>query len=159
MEAELINAALAALAGCVCEELRENGDLCFCGITLGDQYISMAGIGDCEDACGEAWVRVETVLTGDIPGETQQYPGDCSTGLSLAVEVGVLRCMKIEEDGEAPSARDLLCAANEQINDMVALKRALLCCEHFDQVIVGSWLPRGPEAGLVGGSWTATVAL
>lgn len=159
MEAELINAALAALAGCVCSELEQDGDFCFCGVSLGDEYIAMSGVGDCEDKCGEAWVRLVSANVGDILGQPQDVINNCSSPLSLTLEVGVLRCFKMEDDGEAPTQRDLLCAATEQINDMVTIKRAVGCCDHFTDVLFSSWTPMGPTGGLVGGAWTVVAGL
>lgn len=156
---ELILTYLAALAGCVCEKVNAVNETCFCGITLGDQYVSTSGIGDCEEACGEAWVRITGAYPSTVVGQPNFNLDNCGASMGVDIEIGVLRCLEVPEGGEAPTPEQFLEAANVQIKDMIAIRDAVLCCEHFPSYILGAWTPIGPDGGLVGGSWTISVGV
>lgn len=158
MEA-LLNAYLTALAQCAAEQVNDITPTCFSGITVGDSYISTSGIGDCEEACGEMWVRVIQMYPSTTVGVADQRLANCSTGIGLDIEIGALRCIQINEDGETWTAEQLADASTAAMNDAIAIYRAMVCCDHFPDVIVGSWTPLGPEGGLVGGLWTLSVGM
>jgi hypothetical protein len=63
------------------------------------------------------------------------------------------------EDGEAPTASDVLVAATQAMADMQAIMCAALGCEVWDAIEVGEWSPSGPLGGQYGGIWTFTVEL
>jgi hypothetical protein len=87
------------------------------------------------------------------------FGGDCGGTLRIGLEVGVLRCLEIPEDGEAPTASDVLVAATQAMADMQAIMCAALGCEVWDAIEVGEWSPSGPLGGQYGGIWTFTVEL
>jgi hypothetical protein len=87
------------------------------------------------------------------------WDGDCALTLRLDLEVGVLRCIEIEEDGEAPTASDVLAAAVQAMTDMNAILCAAMACEVWDAINVGQWTPSGPLGGQYGGTWTFTVEI
>lgn len=158
----MIFEALAELATCLCSELTKDGSpgLCFCGLVpgdaAGDQYA-----GDCEQN-GMAWVRLVTAYPATgvaVPSET---PGNCNDGLGFEIEVGAMRCISAgEDDGSPPSAEELLAATDLQIRDMMAMRRAILCCDALNpkDLLLNSYGPIGPAGILVGGVWTLSVML
>lgn len=155
---DLINAYLVALAQCVKEEVAKNGETCFSGLTVGDSFISMSGVDDdCDDACGEAWVRVIQMYPSTSTGVAETRSINCSVGLGIDIEIGALRCF--EMSAEAPTAEKLLTANVGSMNDAAAIYRAIACCDHFPDIVVGTWTPLGPEGGLVGGVWTLSASL
>jgi hypothetical protein len=146
---------LTELASCLCAELGGGDDLCFCGVIAADQPV-LDYCGACEgNACGEAWVRLVTVIPIVDPSTTSAS-NPCNAPLQAAVEVGVARCAPMPgDDGEPPSMADQLEAALQQVADMRAALRAIRCCpaygaKDFDVV---EWLPIGPEGGCLGGAW------
>lgn len=155
----IINPYLSALAQCAAEEVNANGNTCFSGVTVGDSFISMSGIGDCEDACGEMWVRVATMYPSTSTGVAEVGQVNCHTSLGLDIEIGAIRCFEMHEGGEAPTAAELLAANMQSMDDAAAIYRAIVCCNHFPDVVVGQWTPIGPEGGMVGGIWTLAVGL
>jgi hypothetical protein len=155
---ERLQDALIGFTGCIGEAL---ADICSYGLTIGETYVPFDPDpeDDCEDdeaACSQAWVRV----TGAQPtAVTDSFGGDCGGVLRIDLEVGVLRCLEIEEGGEAPKAADVLVAAMQAMTDMQAIQCAALSCEVWDAIEVGAWSPSGPLGGQYGGMWTFTVEL
>lgn len=155
---EALQDALIAFTGCVGEALV---DICSYGLTIGETYVPFdpdpeddCDVGEVE--CSQVWVRV----TGVTPVATvASFGGDCGGTLSVGLEVGVLRCVEIAEDGEAPKASDVLVAAVQAMADMQALYCAAMNCEVWDAIESGAWSPSGPLGGQYGGIWTFTVEL
>ena len=159
--------ALVALSACLCAELTASGlpTPCFCGVLPGAN-VPMSYCGECggfSDAkCGgQAWVRLDSVFPSTIfpsPADTTQ----CSTGLAASIEIGVLRCMQVmEEGGEAPSLDEQVRATRLQMADMQAMRRAVMCCDWRadpdHKILLTTYVPVGPEGGCVGGTWTFMV--
>lgn len=147
--------ALLAFTGCVGEAVE---DICSYGLTIGDAYVPFDPDpdDDCDEdeaICSQIWVRVMSVL----PRTTDSWEGDCASVLTLDIEVGVLRCIEIPEDGEAPTASDVMEAALQSMTDMNAIYCAAMGCEVWDSIEVGQWSPMGPMGGQYGGTWTFTV--
>ena len=153
---ERLHDALIAVTGCVGTALE---DLCSYGLTIGETYVPFDP--DPEDNCPEddafcsqAWVRVMAVTpVGQIDG----FDGECGAILRLDLEVGVLRCFDIMEEGEAPSASDVMVAAMQAMTDMQAIYNAAMACEVWDSITSGQWSPSGPLGGQYGGTWTFQV--
>lgn len=156
---EDLHAALLEFASCVGTAL---GDICSYGLTMGDSYVPFNPDPDedCseDDAlCSQVWVRVTQV--DETVGRPNWDGSSCTAQLTLGLEVGVLRCFNIPEDGEAPTATDVTTYALTAMSDMHALRCAALDCEVWDSIDVGTWLPVGPMGGQHGGTWTFTVTL
>jgi hypothetical protein len=157
--ADKLNDALVGFTGCVGEAL---DDLCSYGLTIGDSYVPFDP--DPEDECdpeevmcSQAWVRVMSV--NPTATEESFEGGACSSELSVDLEVGVLRCLEIPEDGDAPTATQVLMAATQAMEDMNAIYCAAMSCEVWSAITAGQWTPDGPLGGQVGGIWTFTVQL
>lgn len=135
-------------------------DICSYGWTIGDSYVPFDPDEDdeCDDddaACSQIWVRVASVT----PQSVESFGNDCSTVMRLDLEVGVLRCFEVMEDGEAPNASAVLVAAAQSMDDMQALHCAAMGCEEntWASITSNQWLPLGPLGGQYGGVWTFTV--
>lgn len=158
-DADPINDALIAFTGCVGESLT---DLCSYGLTIGDSYVPFDpdpedGCDAEEVACSQAWVRVTGAGVTNVGAGFDG--GDCSASITLSLEVGVLRCFGIEEEGEAPTASDVLVAATQTMDDMRAIYCAAMGCDVWDSINAGSWVPMGPMGGQYGGTWTFDVTV
>jgi hypothetical protein len=154
---ETLNEALVAFTGCIGESLE---NICSYGLTIGADYVPFDpdpedGCDDEEVQCSQAWVRVENIAMVDV---TDSFGGaDCGGSYQLTLEVGVLRCITIPEDGEAPTATDVLVAALQAMDDMKAIQCAAMSCEVWESISAGQWQPSGPLGGQYGGTWSFTV--
>lgn len=153
--ADRLNEALVAFTGCIGESLE---DICSYSLTMGDSYVPFAPDedDDCDDGdaeCAQAWVRVMSV---GAPG-SDGWDNDCATVMRLDLEVGVLRCIEIPEDGEAPTGLDVMTAAMQAMTDMNAMYCAAMACEVWAAIDAGEWTPMGPLGGQYGGTWMFTV--
>lgn len=151
-----LEAALVNFTGCVGTAL---DDICSYGLTVGDAYVPFDP--DEEDECGEGeaecsqvWVRV---MGSGITNLLPSWSGDCGGTMQLQLEVGVIRCIEIEEGGEAPTATTVLGAALQAMEDMNALYCAAMNCEVWESIEAGEWQPIGPFGGQYGGIWTFVV--
>lgn len=163
------------LASCLCEEIRSSEEVsgvCFCGVVPGDAVAAdyMSG---CDDVCGMAYVRLTTVYPSVSVGVADTTPGNCGKSLGADFEVGILRCFDVDPEGEAPTEAEYLAATELQLADAMVIHRAITCCatsqaqDPFrkgqgvwdNEVVMGQYLPTGPEGGVVGGFWPISVAI
>lgn len=154
---DALNVALLAFTGCIGESIP---DICSYGLTVGDTYnpFDPDPEDDCEEddvACSQVWVRVESVT----PVGSDSWEGDCATVMRIELEVGVLRCFDMREEGEAPYASETLAAAVQSMSDMNVLYCAAMACDVWNSIESGSWLPVGPMGGQYGGTWAFTVEI
>ena len=148
---------MASIATCLCNVLVTQGrETCFCGVVPGE-VVSQDFAGNCEVACGMAWVRLGNAYPSTTPGQADQTVSNCSKPLGIDIEVGITRCIEVDEDGNSPE--ELLEATDMQIQDMLAMREAILCCPDLSakDYILGSYRPVGPEGGLYGGVWTVYI--
>lgn len=158
--ADALNEALVGFTGCIAESVP---DICSYSLTIGDDYMPFRPDedDDCDDdaedgACSQMWVRVESIVPTSV---SESFSGDdCTAELSINLEVGIMRCVTVEADGEAPRATDMLLAAVQAMEDMNAMFCAAMSCEVWDSISVGQWTPDGPLGGQYGGRWTFTVS-
>jgi hypothetical protein len=153
---------LAALAECLCAQIATDGlpEPCFCGLVPGEapavEYVTNCS----DDKCGMAWVRLSAVapITGiGIPNITIN---NCNSVIGFDAEVGIMRCAPVgDQDGNPPSDEELLAAADLQIADMMAMYRAMACCEALEEFIIETYTPIGPDGVAVGGFWTLSAGL
>lgn len=160
--ADRLNAMLVSFTGCIGEAL---DDLCTYGLTIGEAYVPFDPDEDeaddeaCDDGgCNQMWVRVMSIN----PKSVDSFTGDgCSVTLAIDVEVGILRCFPIMEDGEAPTATQVLEAHMQSMTDMQAIMCAALSCDAIEEdanaINIGTWSPMGPMGGEYGGFWTFTI--
>lgn len=157
---------LVALAACVCNELTAIGRPagCFCGVVHGDEF--PVDVGDCSASgvshgcSGSAWVRLMTAYPTDIFPSPASVLTNCGTSMAYQIEVGIARCARAFSErgweGEAPTVAERLAEADEAIQDMEALRRAILCCWNPNRdrdIILGSYVPLQSSGGTGGGTW------
>lgn len=165
-ETNLLFTQVAALAECLCEQIQDpsNGvpDVCSCGVIAGDSMAPGFIDGNCNVACGAAWVRVTTIYPMKGIGNPDTTVGNCGAGVGADIEMGIVRCMDVGGvDGAGPSAESMLAAAQLQYADAMVMRKAVQCCPGFParESIMGSYAPVGPAGGMVGGMWTVRVAI
>lgn len=167
-----INEALVGFTGCIGESLEE---ICSYSLTFGEVYWPFRpddedGCDEGED-CSQAWVRVTDISVvlqeqgfdggpkRTEAGEDSACSGPCGGTFRFNLEVGVLRCYTIPEDGEAPTALEVMSTAMQANIDMAAVYQAAMNCEVWERIEPGTWQPEGPLGGQYGGFWTFTVEL
>lgn len=155
---------MTEIASCLCSEIRKcnetDGDVCFCGILPGDGVV-LQGSDDC-DACGMAWVRLISAFPSKGVGQQQQIPGNCSLAFTLAIEIGIARCVEWgDPEGELPSDGELLEQTRVQLSDMKKMIRALRCCSDLDDksYILQPYTPIGPLGGMLGGTFQILIEI
>jgi hypothetical protein len=166
--ADKINEALVGFTGCIGEALEE---VCTYSLSFGDTYWPFRpdDSDDCDedDECSQAWVRVTGInvkfeakgFDKTPGGDTGKCEGACGGTFEIGLEVGLLRCYEIPEDGEAPTATQVMATAMQANIDMAAIFQAAMNCEVWESIDVGSWQPEGPLGGQYGGFWTFSVEL
>ncbi len=149
-----LNAALYEFSECIGSALE---DICSYGVTIGERYVPFdpddEDDEDCDVRCSQAWVRVTDVQTSS----ESSWSGDCATTLRIGLEVGVTRCVKVEDRGEAPTASAVREASVQAMDDMRAIHCAAMSCGVWDSIEAHEWSPEGPSGGQYGGQWTFTV--
>lgn len=155
--ADALNEALVTLTGDIGMSLE---GICSYSLTIGDSYVPFNPDDDddtCEDedevACSQMWVRVVQIAPATAP---ESFGGSCAISLRITLEVGVLRCVPIPEGGEAPTASDVLEAAQISMDDMNTVQCAAMSSDAFDRISLGVWTPLGPQGGQYGGVWSFT---
>jgi hypothetical protein len=154
------------LAACLCAELTKDGaagpDLCFCGVLPGEIVVADVGAEEnCDNGCGMAWTRIVSAYPAQTVGEVAVEPNTCGANLGVDIEVGILRCYQLPDNGDPPSPEVLAAAAARQADDMMSMYRAVKCCEALQEFgidyLLGIFTPSGPLGGVVGGTWTLSV--
>lgn len=159
IEDKAIWPAITSLVACLCEEVIRSGlpPVCICtplpGEVYATDYVS-------EDA-GMAWVRLESAWPStSFPNQT--ITSTCAAPLAFGVEIGLAFCAPIfEQDGTPPPFAAQFDTTRVQIAAMAAMRRAVLCCfpaGRAQDVVLGLYTPLGPEGGVVGGTWSISVA-
>lgn len=158
---------LQALATCLCSQIADpaNGvpGVCFCGIVPGEQAAAAYG-GDCDSACGMAWVKLNNIYPMKSIGAVDNSVGNCGSGLGFEIQMGIMRCISVgDESGNPLSDAELLEATELQIADALIMHKAVACCAsgtwNTHDFIIGPYVPLGPEGGLVGGIITVQMGV
>lgn len=149
----LIWQAVEDLTTCLCAQLLTDNlpPVCVCG-TLPGVEVALLYTGDCDVACGQAWVRLAGAYPSVTIGQPSTRPGNCNSGIGADIELGIARCIDVGDADTPPSPQVLAAAAQLQMDDMLAMWRAVACCRQSKDWIVNAYTPFGPEGGLVGGS-------
>lgn len=150
---------LIELAECLCATiLAETGlGLCWCGVYPGGTPAWEACGGCAGDVCGMGYVTMDTAsmyTTFGIPNTNSH----CDTLMQAGVSLGVLRCMPVEEDGSSPSQNDMSDTAMLLFADMMAIRKAALCCYEGDVLLQG-YEALGANGGCIGGQWRGVISL
>lgn len=127
------------------------------------------------DECCDGFLYVRLITMYPTAGQSAPFPqqdtrpGNCKPIMMASqLGIGVLRCAAVVDDnGKAPTAATLTTEARGMTKDASIILSAIKCCiapmvdadgSLVQQVVLGSWLPLGPEGGCTGGEWTLTVA-
>lgn len=156
---ERITSILTDLTTCLCSQLLDDElpPVCFCGIVPGAE-VALDYAGECENECGMAWVRLIGSAPSVTVGVPSALPGNCSTGINIDVELGVVRCIGVGgPDGQPIEPSELAAAAVLQQADMMAMWRAVACCRDSKDWVIGAYTPFGPDGGLVGGTLSLSI--
>lgn len=148
-----VHDTMIELAACLCVELEAiDFNPCFCGVVPGEAAAYGYG-GDCETG-GMAWVRLITAYPSSGVGQADVSINNCGTALGFDLEVGVSRLMPVgDNDGNMPTDAEILEATSKQVEAMLAMRRAIVCCGENKSWIIGAYVPFGPEGGIIGGTW------
>jgi hypothetical protein len=126
------------------------------------------------DECCDGFLYVRLITMYPTMGQSSPFPGqdtrpgNCKPSMiGSTIGVGVLRCAATQEDGgEAPTADVLTAEALGMTADASILLEAIKCCvapltddetSNALVMVLGTWTPRGPDGGCVGGEWTLTI--
>lgn len=153
---------MVSLAECLCTQITGSGlpEPCFCGILPGGEA-AYDYCDSCEDGtCGQAWVRLAQAFPSSAFPVPDVGRGTCASPLAFELVVGIVRCAPSPDDqGNPPSLGDQFATSQLVVADMMAMRRAIMCCAQAQKgrdYTLGFYLPVGPEGGCVGGVWTAT---
>jgi len=154
-----LQAAVIGLTGCIHDAFP---DVCSFGLTIGESYVPFDPDDDdgCEDdevACTQGWVRVTGAGITEVQDSFEK--GGCGGTQEVGIEVGILRCVEVPEDGEAPKATEVMVAALQSLEDMNTIYCAAMSCEAVEDLNVGQWTPLGPLGGQYGGMWSFTMEI
>lgn len=152
--ANLIFDTLTDLATCLCAQIITDGlpETCYCGLIPGEAP-AVGYFGDCENN-GVAYVRLANAYPSKSIGQQDLSVSNCGSVMGLDIEVGILRMMTVgDEDGNMPTAGEILEATQLQVADMLTMRRAVECCLQPEDYVMGSYTPVGPDGGILGGSW------
>lgn len=140
---------MIALQQCVCEEITKRGlpSVCFCGVVPGATPVF-----DFAEE-GMAWVRLANSFPAVAFPSQDQTLRSCGSPLAYQLEVGIVRCVEVNEDGEAPTLEQQFEATRLQMADMEAMRYAIQCCLPNASKILGNYTPYGPQGAAVGGWW------
>lgn len=154
---------LTELASCLCEQIRKDGlpEPCFCGVMPG-QLVAYDYVGACEEQNGMAWTRLSTGYPAAGVGRPDVNVRNCSSGVGIEIELGMLRrAPTLQEGGEPPTEAMQLESVKTQTGDMLAMWRAVNCCfgDKGNDYILSTYRPFGPQGFAVGGTFMVMVAL
>jgi len=149
------------LADCLCTELVDAGlpPTCICSPMPGEA-VAADYVNSNE---GMAWVRVNSVYPSAVFPAQDQSASGCLMPMAVQLEVGVLYCAPVTEgrSNNPPGLSQLFDSTRLQMAAMAAMLRAIECCLGATSskfVSLGPYTPLGPDGGVVGGSWSVTVA-
>lgn len=164
--AQRIASRVNALAACLCASIpaEDAEKMCLCGVIPGAANIaSYAGT-----AGDMAWVRLLNAYPSNQPGQLAQALGNCDSSRGMDVEIGILRCYDIPEDGEALSQEQVNEMSAIQLADLGYIWSAVSCCgsdpndpDHWTSKdwLMANYVPLGPDGGLYGGQITLYMTL
>lgn len=117
------------------------------------------------DGCGEGsngqwWVRMTTLApTINFPEQlASPYPSK-ATLWAIALELGAMRHIDgLDEQGNPPSTEYLAELTRLQLEDMDAMRAAIICCFGSEPITIDPYEPIGPAGLVVGGTFSLLVA-
>jgi hypothetical protein len=155
-------AKMAVLLDCLRAAMRDLPDPC--SLTIQPGQLPAFDF-SCEDGCdgngnGKAWVRLITEYPSTRFPQPLTTATPCSAWeMAYSVEIGIVRCVAIDGTDVITDEQNMEDSLLQSA-DAHAMYRAVLCCFTGDEeVVMGSYVPYGPQGGVLGGSWTMQVRL
>lgn len=106
-----------------------------------------------------AWVRLALVYPAARVGQVDTTLRNCSAGLGIEIEIGIVRTAPPwEEAGEPPTEAANLAGSELMVEDMATMMQAVVCCNSLDDYILGSYRPQIMGMAL-GGTFTVMTAI
>lgn len=116
-----------------------------------------------DDCCnGQLWALVSN--TSPVADPAKADGTRCFVRSQINIQIGVIRCaVGVLSDRGLPSAIEMTADALSTYQDRLDILEALECCvttmPYVQNLRVGNWTPLGPNAGCVGGQWSASFRL
>lgn len=161
-----LSGAMEILLQAVMTELQKpGGDTNFCVVSLMPGSDVPYDYG--QESCGGIlWIRLTSAAPSVAFPAADITVDNCFATLAYPLEIGIMRPAPLAEVVNdqfiLPTAAENAAATDRQILDMQAIYRAMFEFKANDEVedlMPGSYTPRGPEGGVVGGVWTLAVGL
>lgn len=115
--------------------------------------------GEVVERDGQLWVGHLTDTAGWPT--ISSNPITCATPFAVSIELGIVRCAKskLKDVTYIPAANLITEDAEQQEEDRIALKNAILCCWGVSgkDMLPPIWTPIDPQGGCVGGVWTVII--
>lgn len=152
---------MVGLAACLTAEItNEDNDIkipCRIFVAPGDS-ITPEYEGECAkgaEECGLAWVRLVNAYPASGVGQQNLEPDNCNSQLGYTINMGIVRCFNPGEARSGPSVQYLEQTAKAQIEDMLAMRRAIACCKVFDpkDTTLSNYVPLTAAGTRIGGAW------
>lgn len=158
--------AMDILLANVMEELAKDvadPGLCMAAVFPGEQVPADYGA---DSTCkGQLFVRLATAHPSTRFPNPDVSLEACYSTLAYPLEVGLYRKAPVAKTPMGarlvlPKADEHRNAARQQYKDLQAMHRAIQRLrEDVEDLVIGTYLPVGPEGGLVGGLWTLTIGV
>lgn len=161
-----LSGAMEVLLQAVVAELQKpGGDTNFCVVSQMPGSDVPYDYG--QESCGGIlWVRLTSAAPSVSFPAADITSSNCFSTLAYPLEVGIMRPAPLAEVvGDSlvlPTAAENAAAVQRQIADMQAIYRAIYVfkeVQDIEDLMPGSYSPRGPEGGVVGGIWTLSVGI
>lgn len=138
-----ITDALASLKGCLDEAFCKR---CPTVLLAGTQPLALGN--------DMAWVRLVNAYPSKRFPSQDTESTSCKSPLAYALEIGVIHCLPIPNRSPMPTAEAMTAMAVTLSEEMMDLRSIPGCClgEDWD-VLLGNWVPIGPQGALIGGAW------
>lgn len=159
-----ITAAMELLISKVMAELQkpgQNADLCAIGPMPGSDVPYDYG----QESCGGIlWVRLASANPSASFPLADVTVDNCAVTLAYPLELGIMRPAPLAEmmgeELQLPTDAENAAAVEQQMKDLESMYIAIRALgDDVESVLPGIYTPRGPEGGVVGGTWTLTVGL
>jgi hypothetical protein len=138
---------------------------CAAGVLSGAAAVVDRGLDEASGCCGQLWVRLVNLYpTAQFPAQDATSVGDRDLSWAVVVEVGVVRPAPVVREAGTelllPTMEEETAAADRAVLDAAIVRDALLYtyADALDVgMVLGAFVPFGPDGGVVGGATTATV--
>lgn len=154
---ELMATLLESLTAQIRKAGREDD---YCSVTIYPGTAIPVDFGPESDCKGTAWVRlVSANPTVTFPVASNSVD-NCGYTLAYTVEMGMLGPAPVMDErlGRLIVPEDVeQFDASMRMYDELKMMHAAIQGAGIDQLILGDWMPQGPEGGVMGGLWTMMI--